>query len=1334
MEEEAMKSKSVLMALGLILVLFSYSFAQVPQMINYQGKLTKASGAPLDTTIQMIFTIYADSDGITSLWTETQTAVAVQKGVFNVLLGSVAPISFATFDGSVRYLGVKVGGDPEITPRKAMVSVPYAMRTVGGGGGSDNDWAYRITDTADTSLVTGGAWGIARAGNVLYGNADSTHVNLGVASTTGTSGQNNKYCTVGGGAGNTAGAYYSTVGGGLTNTADGTRSTVGGGNSNIASGYASTVAGGESNLADALNATVSGGRNNQAVFPGATVGGGQDNLASDTFAVVNGGVANTADGWAATVGGGGENSASGTYYPTVAGGRDNTASGDYYSTVSGGTKNTAGGDGSVVAGGDSNTVTSTMGAIGGGQMNYVQAHLSGIPFGEFDTIITSGAHSVLFGIGSKLTQDSTFMVDMPHIWFGKEATGYEFPASRGTNGQVIQTDANGKLSWGTVSSGADADWTVDASDGDTTLFTGGRWGIARYGNILYGNADSTHVNLGVACTTGTNGQNFGFTTVGGGKGNAARGPYATVGGGNGNTASGGTSGHATVGGGYSNSAEGIYSFVGGGVTNSARGNYSSVVGGESNITLAGASFSTVGGGIGDTAAGWGATVPGGYFNKAVEFSFAAGKRAKAIHAGTFVWADSSNEDFASTGVEQFLIRASGGVGIGKNNPAQALDVNGTAQMTGFKLPTGAAAGRVLTSDASGNGTWQATATDNDWSVDASDGDTTLFTGGRWGIARYGNILYGNGDSTHVNLGVACTTGTSGQNWKYSTVGGGLKNAAKGEKAIVGGGYGNTASGPSSTVGGGWQNTATVDEATVAGGGGNDATGGAATVAGGDGNTASGLYATVGGGSGNTASGWAATVAGGYYSFATDTSATVGGGLFNLADGIYATVGGGVYDTAIGNYATVPGGRGNLAYGNYSFAAGRRAHAIHTGSFVWADGQDADFASTNTNQFMIRAANGVGINKAPAYTLDVNGTAQMTGFKLPTGAAAGRVLTSDASGVGTWQATATDIDWTVDASDGDTTLFTGGPWGIARYGNILYGTADSTHVNLGVACTTGTSGQNYGYATVGGGRGNAAIGLYGTVGGGSGNTAGYRGTVGGGLNNEANGSTATVGGGSDNHASANRATVAGGYANSVTGDYGTAGGGYYNITSSTYATVGGGYYDTASGQYATVPGGYANKALGNYSFAAGRRAKAIHLGSFVWADSSTDADFASTANNQFLIRANRVGINTNSPSYTLDVNGDINVSGNVRKSGGAYTWPDYVFEAEYKLLPFHELRKYISEKKCLPGVISADEIKKNQGYKMDEVLVQMLEKIEEQSLYILQLEERITELEKKGQQK
>ena len=51
-------------------------------------------------------------------------------------------------------------------------------------------------------------------------------------------------------------------------------------------------------------------------------------------------------------------------------------------------------------------------------------------------------------------------------------------------------------------------------------------------------------------------------------------------------------------------------------------------------------------------------------------------------------------------------RSTGNVGIGTSTPASPLDVNGTAKVVGFQMPTGAVAGSVLTSDASGTGSWQ----------------------------------------------------------------------------------------------------------------------------------------------------------------------------------------------------------------------------------------------------------------------------------------------------------------------------------------------------------------------------------------------------------------------------------------------------------------------------------------------------------------------------------------------------------------------------------------------------------------------------------------------------
>lgn len=59
---------------------------------------------------------------------------------------------------------------------------------------------------------------------------------------------------------------------------------------------------------------------------------------------------------------------------------------------------------------------------------------------------------------------------------------------------------------------------------------------------------------------------------------------------------------------------------------------------------------------------------------------------------------------AATGIK--ILGDNGNVGINTNNPQSALDVNGTVRMTGFRMPTDADDGRVLTSDANGNGTWE----------------------------------------------------------------------------------------------------------------------------------------------------------------------------------------------------------------------------------------------------------------------------------------------------------------------------------------------------------------------------------------------------------------------------------------------------------------------------------------------------------------------------------------------------------------------------------------------------------------------------------------------------
>lgn len=110
------------------LLICSLAYADVPKLINFQGRLTDASGKFVpDGNYSLTFKIYTDSTGGSAKWQEAQL-VMVTKGLFNVILGSVTPIPDSIFEYSSSFLGIQVAADPEMIPRQRLSSLGYAYR------------------------------------------------------------------------------------------------------------------------------------------------------------------------------------------------------------------------------------------------------------------------------------------------------------------------------------------------------------------------------------------------------------------------------------------------------------------------------------------------------------------------------------------------------------------------------------------------------------------------------------------------------------------------------------------------------------------------------------------------------------------------------------------------------------------------------------------------------------------------------------------------------------------------------------------------------------------------------------------------------------------------------------------------------------------------------------------------------------------------------------------------------------------------------------------------------------------------------------------------------
>jgi hypothetical protein len=103
---------------------------------------------------------------------------------------------------------------------------------------------------------------------------------------------------------------------------------------------------------------------------------------------------------------------------------------------------------------------------------------------------------------------------------------------------------------------------------------------------------------------------------------------------------------------------------------------------------------------------------------------------------------------------------------------------------------------------------------------------------------------------------------------------------------------------------------------------------------------------------------------------------------------------------------------------------------------------------------------------------------------------------------------------------------------------------------------------------------------------------------------------------------------------------------------------------------------------------------------------------------------QVGSAISPTGYSLSVNGKVICE--ELKIQASSNWPDYVFTDEYKLPSFEDLRQYIQANHHLPNIPSAQQVEQD-GMMIGDMQKKMMEKIEELTLYVLQLEEKCTQM-------
>jgi len=308
------------------------SLSQIPQIINYQGRLLNGTNL-VNGTVGLSLRLYSQPVGGSVLYVDSNS-VTVVDGLYSTLIGD-HPTNNAflvALDNSAVWVEVVVNGTT-LAPRERLASVGYSLATRGLFAATNGSIVLNpflgqnaIVASSESATIAGGRENII--------DKDSSFAAIGGGADNVVE-ANNFSATIAGGGANDIGtnAGYSAIGGGLDNNvaANSSYATITGGGANdigTNSDY-SAIGGGENNnvAANSQHGTIAGGENNDVGTSSgwsAIAGGFNNNVAANSeFATIAGGYINdigTNSDYSVIGGGGDNNVAANSSYATIPGG------------------------------------------------------------------------------------------------------------------------------------------------------------------------------------------------------------------------------------------------------------------------------------------------------------------------------------------------------------------------------------------------------------------------------------------------------------------------------------------------------------------------------------------------------------------------------------------------------------------------------------------------------------------------------------------------------------------------------------------------------------------------------------------------------------------------------------------------------------------------------------------------------------------------------------------------------------------------------------------------------------------------------------------------------